>query len=159
MTRTKQITIDATYPDLTAAELWPVVGDLGGYAAHVPDLAASPIVSGDPENLAVGDVRECRLGDRPGWREDVVELVPGSHVRVVVRTETYPFPLRQLLAGFAGTWAVADATGGAVVTMTFDAELRRGWSVLWPVFRLVFRRGLPAVLDSYGEAARAMART
>lgn len=136
--------------DVSTDEAWAVVSDVVGYAEHAPSLSRAEVVEGAGEGM----VRRCYDGRGRGWSETCTLWEAGRSYRMQVDTSTYPFPLRQLIREFEGTWSVTPDGGGARVEMRFDAQPRLG-----PVGRLALRairrRGMrecEATLDGFERA-------
>ena len=131
---------------------WAVVADLAGYARIAPGLSHVEILGGDGQGLR----RRCYDTRGRGWNETCTLWEPGHRFQMRVDTASYPFPLRQLLRGFQGTWSVDAVPGGTRITVQFDAEPRLGL-----LGRLALRamggkadRDLSQLLDNYEQAIR-----
>jgi ribosome-associated toxin RatA of RatAB toxin-antitoxin module len=135
------------------AELvWAVVADVAGYAQLAPGLSHVEILQGNGEGLR----RRCYDARGRGWNETCTLWEPGHRYQMRVDTTSYPFPLRQLLRSFQGTWSVDPVPGGTRITVQFDAQPRLG-----PLGRLALRamggkahRDLTRLLDNYEQAIR-----
>jgi ribosome-associated toxin RatA of RatAB toxin-antitoxin module len=132
--------------------VWAVVADLAGYAQLAPGLSHVEILEGDGQNLR----RRCYDSRGRGWNETCTLWEPGHRYRMQVDTTSYPFPLRQLLRSFQGTWSVDPLPQGTRITVQFDAEPRLG-----PLGRLAVgvmggkaHRDLTQLLDNYEHAIR-----
>jgi ribosome-associated toxin RatA of RatAB toxin-antitoxin module len=101
---------------------WTVVADVAGYAQVAPGLSRVEILQGDREGLR----RRCYDHRGRGWNETCTLWEPGQRFQMRVDTTSYPFPLRQLLRGFQGTWSVDPVPEGSRITVRFDAEPRFG---------------------------------
>jgi ribosome-associated toxin RatA of RatAB toxin-antitoxin module len=135
-----------------AEQVWAVVADLAGYARIAPGLSHVEILNGDREGLR----RRCYDNRGRGWNETCTLWEPGHRYRMQVDTASHPFPLRQLLRRFQGTWSVDAVPGGTRITVQFDAEPRLG-----SLGRLALRamggkahRDLTQLLDNYEQAIR-----
>jgi len=131
---------------------WKVVADIAGYAQIAPGLSRVEIVEGDREGLR----RRCYDHRGRGWNETCTLWEPGHRFQMRVDTASYPFPLRQLLRGFQGTWSVDPVPEGTRIAVQFDAEPRLGL-----LGRLALRamggkadRNLTQLLDNYEQAIR-----
>ena len=102
--------------------VWAVVADLAGYAQIAPGLSHVEILQGDQEGLR----RRCYDHRGRGWNEVCTVWDPGHRYRMQVDTASYPFPLRQLLRTFQGTWSVDPVPEGTRIAVQFDAEPRLG---------------------------------
>jgi ribosome-associated toxin RatA of RatAB toxin-antitoxin module len=136
-----------------ADQAWAVLADLAGYAQLAPGLSHIEILEGDGHRLR----RRCYDHRGRGWNETCTLWEPGHRYGMQVDTASYPFPLRQLLRSFQGTWSVDPLPEGACITVQFDAQPRFG-----PVGRLALRamgrkahRDLAQLLDNYEHAIRA----
>ena len=132
--------------------VWAVVADLAGYAHLAPGLSHVEILQGDREGLR----RRCYDARGRGWNETCTLWEPGHRYQMRVDTASYPFPLRQLLRAFQGTWSVDPAPEGTRISVQFDAEPRLG-----PLGRLTLRamggkadRDLTQLLDNYEQTIR-----
>jgi ribosome-associated toxin RatA of RatAB toxin-antitoxin module len=132
--------------------VWAVVADVAGYARIAPGLSHVEILGGDGQGLR----RRCYDNQGRGWTETCTLWEPGHRFQMRVDTDSYPFPLRQLLRGFQGTWSVDAVPGGTRITVQFDAEPRLGL-----LGRLALRamggkadRDLTRLLDNYEQAIR-----
>ena len=130
--------------------VWAVVADVAGYAQLAPGLSHVEILQGDREGLR----RRCYGHRGRGWNETCTLWEPGRRYRMQVDTTSYPFPLRQLLRAFEGTWSVDPVPEGTHITVQFDARPRLGL-----LGRLALRamggkadRNLAQLLDSYEHA-------
>jgi ribosome-associated toxin RatA of RatAB toxin-antitoxin module len=130
--------------------VWGVVADLAGYAHIAPGLSQVEILQGDREGLR----RRCYDQRGRGWNETCTLWEPGHRYRMQVDTASYPFPLRQLLRAFQGTWSVDPVPAGTRITVRFDAQPRLGL-----LGRLALRamggkadRDLTQLLDNYEHA-------
>lgn len=68
-----------------------------------------------------------------------------------VKTETYPFPLRQMFRQFGGIWEVEPNRSVARVTMRYEVELSLLGKVFTPLIRRAFARQCNAMLDNWQE--------
>jgi ribosome-associated toxin RatA of RatAB toxin-antitoxin module len=102
--------------------VWAVVADVAGYAQIAPGLSHVEILHGDQEGLR----RRCYDHRGRGWNETCTLWEPGRRYRMQVDTASYPFPLRQLLRAFQGTWSVDPVPEGTRITVGFDAQPRLG---------------------------------
>jgi hypothetical protein len=73
----------------------------------------------------------------------------GHRYAMRVKTETYPFPLRQMFRGFSGTWEVEPSMGDARVMMRYEVELSLLGKTIGPLIRKVFARQCNAMLDNW----------
>ena len=133
-----------------AERVWAVVADLAGYAQIAPGLSHVEILQGDLEGLR----RRCYDTRGRGWNETCTLWEPGHRYQMQVDTTSYPFPLRQLLRAFQGTWSVDPVPEGTRITVGFDAQPRLGL-----LGRLALRtmsgkthRDLTQLLDNYEHA-------
>jgi Polyketide cyclase / dehydrase and lipid transport len=132
--------------------VWAVVADLAGYARIAPGLSHVEILGGDREGLR----RRCYDARGRGWNEVCTLWEPGHRYQMRVDTTSYPFPLRQLLRAFQGTWSVDPVPGGTRITVRFDAQPRLGL-----LGRLALRtmggkahRDLTQLLNNYEQVIR-----
>jgi ribosome-associated toxin RatA of RatAB toxin-antitoxin module len=130
--------------------VWAVVADVAGYAEVAPGLSHVEFLEGDGQGLR----RRCYDVRGRGWNETCTLWEPGHRYRMQVDTASYPFPLRQLLRSFQGSWSVDPVPEGALITVGFHAEPRLG-----PLGRLAMRamggkadRDLTQLLDNYEHA-------
>lgn len=103
-----------------AAVAWEVVSDMSAFGEAAPGLSRTEVVSGAGEGMR----RRCYDARGRGWDEVCTVWDEGRRYSMRVKTETYPFPLRQMFRGFAGAWAVEpDGPESALVTMDYQLEL------------------------------------
>ena len=93
--------------------------------------------------------RRCYDSRGRGWDEDCTLWEEGRRYEMRVRTETYPFMLRQMFRGFRGRWEVEPAEEGALVTMGYEVEPSRLGEVLWFAIGRVFERQCERLLDNW----------
>jgi ribosome-associated toxin RatA of RatAB toxin-antitoxin module len=128
---------------------WRVVSDVGAYAEAAPSLSATEVLAGSGEGL----VRRCttRVGS---WEEVCTLWEPGRAYEMTVRTETYPQPLRAMLAGMRGRWQIEPDGAGTRIAMTFDAKPRLGplGGFMLRLTRRQFDRECQAILDHWERA-------
>jgi ribosome-associated toxin RatA of RatAB toxin-antitoxin module len=136
-----------------AEQVWVVVADVAGYAQVAPGLRHVEILQGDREGLR----RRCYDARGRGWNETCTLWEPGRRFQMRVDTASYPFPLRQLLRSFQGTWSVDPLPEGTRISVQFDAEPRLGLLGRLAV-RAIGRKAqhdLIRLLDNYEHAIRA----
>jgi ribosome-associated toxin RatA of RatAB toxin-antitoxin module len=92
---------------------WEVVSDVGGFGDVAPNLSRAEVLEGQGQGM----VRRCYDARGRGWSEDCTLWEEGHRYEMRVRTETYPFPLRQLFRDFRGTWEVEPSAEGTLVSM------------------------------------------
>jgi hypothetical protein len=133
-----------------AEQVWAVVADLAGYAQIAPGLSRVEILDGDQEGLR----RRCYDHRGRGWNEVCTVWEPGHRYRMQVDTASYPFPLRQLLRAFQGTWSVDPVPDGTRITVRFDAQPRLGLlgRLAVGVMGRKAHRDLTQLLDNYEQA-------
>lgn len=135
--------------DAPVADVWAIVSDLDGYHRHAATLADTTVLSG----TGMGARRQCIDTDGNIWKETCTLWVPEQRYTVDVDVTTYPAKYRVLFRRFTGTWSVAPEGGGTLVTIRFEAELRR-FPGLPTLARLLARRSesdIDAILDSYNK--------
>jgi ribosome-associated toxin RatA of RatAB toxin-antitoxin module len=133
------------------AEVWEVISDVAGLAAHAPNLSASEVVHGSGQGM----VRRCYNRSGEGWSETCTVWSPGSRYTMEVDTSDYPYPLRTM----RGTWAAEDDPRGTRIRLRYEYELKYGpgGRVLGFLMRPVFALTCRKMLDSY-EAALGLRR-
>lgn len=75
-----------------------------------------------------------------GWDEECTLWEEGRGYEMQVRTESYPFPLRQMFRAFQGAWEVEPVGDGALVSMRYEVEPSAFGLLLWSAIRLTFAR-------------------
>lgn len=108
-----------------------VISDVEGYADAAPSLDETRGLHGS----GLGLVRRCATGSG-SWEEVCTLWEPGRAYEMTVRAETYPMPLRAMLAAMRGRWEVEPAGAGSRIAMIFDARPRFG-----PLGALLLRLG------------------
>lgn len=103
------------------SRVWEVVSAADEYHRHTATLARTAIVSGQGK----GAVRHCVDVSGREWYETCTTWEPGRELGFEVDVSTYPPTYQMLFRAFRGTWRVEPVDGGAVVTVRFDAEVRR----------------------------------
>jgi ribosome-associated toxin RatA of RatAB toxin-antitoxin module len=136
-------------PDLA----WSVVSDVVGYADVAPSLSRAEILEGSGEGM----VRRCYDGRDRGWSEVCTLWEEGRRYAMRVRTETYPFNLRQIFNDVRGEWEVAPSPEGAMVTMRFDLQPSALGRALWWPLRRTFARQSELLLDNWQRDIEARA--
>jgi hypothetical protein len=130
---------------------WQVVSDLVGFGEVAPNLSRAEVLEGRGEGM----VRRCYDGRGRGW-DEVCELwEEGRRYEMRVRTETYPFPLRQMFREFRGAWEVELAAGGAIVSMRYEVEPSALGRALWRPIRRTFARQCELLLDNWQRVIEA----
>lgn len=124
---------------------WQVVSDLEGFGEAAPGLSRVEVSEGSGE----GTRRRCYDSRGRGWDEDCTLWEEGRRYAMRVRTETYPFPLRQMFRGFRGAWEVEPTPGGALVRMRYEVEPTTLGLLLWPAIRVTFARQCEQLLDNW----------
>jgi ribosome-associated toxin RatA of RatAB toxin-antitoxin module len=130
---------------------WRVVSDVEAYAEAAPSLSGTEVLAGSGEGL----VRRCTT--RAGSWEEVCTLwEPGRAYEMTVRAETYPQPLRAMLAGMRGRWQIEPGGAGTRIAMTFEATPRFGalGSLMLRLTRRRFDRECQAILDHLERVLR-----
>jgi len=133
-------------------QVWPVIADHEGYADVADNLSRVEVVAGH----GLGMARRCYDNKGRGWNETCVLWDEGHAYSFEVDTSDYPFPLRDV----SGTWGVAPADGGSVITMTFDIVAKYGAPgrlVMGLALRLMFSGLCERLLDKW--QARIMANS
>ena len=96
--------------------------------------------------------RRCFDSRGRGWDEVCTLWEEEAHrYSMRVKTETYPFPLRQMFRQFAGTWEVEPNRSVARVTMRYKVELSLLGKAFSPFIRRAFARQCNAMLDNWQE--------
>lgn len=133
------------------SRVWEVVSAADEYHRHTATLARTAIVSGEGE----GAVRHCVDVSGREWYETCTTWKQGREFSFEVEVSTYPSTYRALFRAFRGTWRVDPIDGSAVVTVRFDAQVRRipGASVLAAKLRKRAESELESILESYRVAA------
>jgi hypothetical protein len=124
---------------------WSVVSDLAAFGDAAPGLSRVE-VSDDPGQ---GMRRRCYDSRGRGWDEVCTLWEEGHRYEMRVRTETYPFPLRQMFRAFKGAWEVEPAGGGVLVSMRYGVEPSALGLLLWPAIRPTFARQCEQLLDNW----------
>ena len=124
---------------------WAVVSDVAGFGDVAPNLSRAEVLSGAGEGMQ----RRCYDSRGRGWDEDCTLWEEGRRYEMRVRTETYPFMLRQMFRGFRGRWEVEPAEEGALVRMGYEVEPSRLGEVLWFAIGRVFERQCERLLDNW----------
>lgn len=104
-----------------ASRVWEVVSAVDDYHRHTATLARTAVVSGEGK----GAVRHCVDSSGREWFETCTTWEQGREFGFEVDVSTYPLTYRALFRAFRGTWRVEPVDGGAVVTLRFDAGVRR----------------------------------
>jgi len=133
--------------------VWSVVSDVVGFADVAPNLSRAEVIEGRGEGM----VRRCYDGRGRGWDEVCTLWEEGRRYEMRVRTETYPFPLRQMFRGFRGTWEVEPEGGGTLVAMRYDVEPSALGRLLWWPIRRTFARQCEELLDNWQREIEARA--
>lgn len=77
---------------------------------------------------------------------------PSSRFTVDVDVASYPLEVRALFSAFRGTWWVAEADGGTIIGIAFEARLRPAGR---PLRKRIERRleiDLDEILSSYADS-------
>ena len=125
-------------------QVWPVITDHEGYADVADNLNRVEVVAGH----GLGMARRCYDNKGRCWNETCVLWDEGRAYSFEVDTSDYPFPLREV----RGTWGVAPADGGSVITMTFDIVAKYGAPgrlVMGLALRLMFSGLCERLLDKW----------
>lgn len=132
------------------SRVWEVVSAVDEYHRHTATLARTAVVSGEGK----GAVRHCVDSSGRDWYEICTSWEREREFGFEVDVSTYPFTYRALFRAFRGTWRVDPIDGGAVVTVRFDAEVRRipGASALVAKLRERAESELESILESYRVA-------
>lgn len=132
------------------SRVWEVVSAVDDYHRHTAMLARTVIVSGEGK----GAVRHCVDVAGREWYETCTTWEQGREFGFEVDVSTYPLSYRMLFRAFRGTWRVEPVDGGAVVTVRFDAGVRRipGASILAAKLSERAESGLESILESYRVA-------
>lgn len=133
------------------SRVWEVVSAFDEYHKHTATLARTVIVSGEGR----GAVRHCVDSSGKDWYETCTSWEREREFGFEVDVSTYPLTYRALFRAFRGTWRVDPIDGGAVVTVRFDAEVRRIPGASTFAARLSERAEseLESILESYRVAA------
>jgi ribosome-associated toxin RatA of RatAB toxin-antitoxin module len=137
--------------DASPEAAWKLVSDLGAYADAAPSLSATEVLDGAGEGL----VRQCSM--KGGSWEEVCTLWDAGHAyEMTVRTETYPLPLRAILAGMRGRWEIEPDGSGARISMSFEARPRFGpiGAIVLRLTRRRFDAECTAILDHWEQELR-----
>jgi hypothetical protein len=144
----------ATFVDVPADALWPIVADLGEIHRFVPSLERSALVGSS--GPSVGAVRACT--DRAGrsWTEECVAFAPGEvALRFRADAPGFPFPATSMEGG----WTVEPQGRGSLVRVwwTLTPRPRRLATLVMPLFAFAADREIPEVVRRM--AVEALART
>jgi len=133
--------------DAPRADVWAVLSDLNGWAAHAPNLSKTKVIAGSHQ----GAVRRCYNNAGKGWNETCTLWQPGRRYVMEVDTSDYPYPLSVM----RGTFDVDDAGNGSIIRLRFDYKVKGGPAgrVLGLLLRPVFARTCKGLLDSLEQAA------
>ncbi len=130
--------------------VWSVVSDAGGYHAVVDTLEHTEIIAGRGQGM----VRHCVDTKGREWNESCTLWEDDRAFRMTVDIDTYPPSLRAVFRRVEGTWSVAPADTGTVITMRFDGETKLG-----PLGKaVVSAMGRGAVLDGIMDGYEAQIR-
>lgn len=134
---------------------WEVVSDMAAFGDAAPGLSKAEVVEGHGEGMR----RRCYDSRGRGWEEVCTVWEEGRRYAMRVKTETYPFPLRQMFRSFNGAWEVEPGAAGTLVTMRYEAEFSRLGSALRPLIRRMFARQCEAMLDNWQREIESRARS
>jgi Polyketide cyclase / dehydrase and lipid transport len=134
---------------------WDVVSDMAGFGDAAPSLSKVEVVEGAGEGMH----RRCYDSRGRGWDEVCTVWEEGRRYAMRVKTETYPFPLRQMFRGFSGAWEVEPVTGGTLITMRYETDLSRLGGALRPLIRRMFARQCEAILDNWQREIESRAQS
>lgn len=137
-----------------ASRVWEVVAAADEYHRHTAALARTAIVSGEGR----GAVRHCVDVSGREWYETCTTWKQGREFSFEVDVSTYPLIYRTPFRAFRGTWRVDPIDGGAVVTVRFDARVRRipGASALAAKLSERAESELESILESYRDTAESI---
>lgn len=137
------------------SRVWEVVSAVDEYHRHTATLARTVVVSG----AGKGAVRHCVDSSGKGWYETCTHWQWEREFGFEVDVTTYPLAYRALFRSFRGEWRVDPIDGGAVVTVRFDADLRRfpGASTLAANLTRRAQSELESILQSYRMAVKGVA--
>jgi len=124
---------------------WEVVSDVARFGDVARNLSRVELLEGGGEGM----VRRCYDSRGRGWDEDCTLWEEGRRYEMRVRTETYPFALRQMFRGFRGRWEVQPSGNGTLVGMRYDVEPSTLGRLLWPALHVVFKRQCELLLDEW----------
>lgn len=133
---------------LAPRDLWPVVADLGGIAAHAPQLQSSEV-----EGAEVGAVRRCRSTRGDTWREEVTAWKEGEGFDMRFGTDEprFPFPMAPMYGG----WRVEQlAPGRTRVTVWWSFSTKPRWAspIIVALMDAGARRDMRAIIQSMGAS-------
>lgn len=103
--------------------------------------------------------RRCFDSRGRDWDEVCTLWEEGHRYSMPVKTETYPFPLRQMFRQFGGTWEVEPYMSVSRVTMRYDVELSPLGKAFGPLIRRAFARQCHAMLDNWQEEIESRSQT
>ena len=131
------------YVHTTRERAWEVVSDVANLGDHAPNLSKTEVLDGAGEGM----VRRCYNKSGSGWNERCTLWQPGYRYMMEVDTSDYPYPLSKM----RGTWEVKERSGGALIHLRYDYEMKHGpvGAVLAALMRPVFARACQKMLDSY----------
>lgn len=87
------------YVEAPQEAAWEVVSDVAGFGDVAPNLSRAEVLEGTGEGMQ----RRCYDKGGRGWDEVCTLWEEGRRYEMRVRTETYPFPLRQMFRASAVT--------------------------------------------------------
>lgn len=126
---------------------WDVVSDMSAFGEAAPNLSKAEVLDGAGEGMQ----RRCFDSRGRGWDEVCTLWEEGHRYSMRVRTETYPFPLRQMFRRFGGTWEVEPYMSVTRLTMRYEVGLSPLGKAFSPLIRRAFARQCNAMLDNWQE--------
>lgn len=124
--------------------VWDAVADAGGYARFAPGIAETVV-----EGHAEGMVRHCTDNLGGGWSETCTLCEAGHRYRMTPDVSTYPLYYRALIHQLAMTWTVEPASGGTLLVMNIDGQMKLGLFGRTTARLLASRRRLAAIPEAY----------
>jgi len=139
--------------DAPLSLVWEIISDLDAYHQHTDTLTETTVISGEGQ----GATRRCVDASGNDWEETCTIWETEERYAIDVDVSTYPAKYRSLFRAFKGTWSVEPVGGQTLVTIRFEAELRRipGLAMLVNKLAERSRSDVEAILDSYTRTAAA----
>jgi hypothetical protein len=99
-------------------------------------------------------VRHCVDTKGREWHETCTVWDEGNTLRMTVNVDTYPRSFRSIFKRVEGTWSVAAADQGTVITMRFDGETKLGPVGKAAVAAMGREAVLGGIMDGYESQIR-----
>lgn len=126
---------------------WAIVSDMSAFGDAAPSLSKAEVIDGAGEGMQ----RRCFDTRGRSWDEVCTLWEEGHRYSMRVRTETYPFALRQMFRRFSGTWEVEPYMSAARVRMRYEVELSLLGRAFSPLICGAFVRQCHTMLDNWQE--------